>query len=317
MAGDQGDIIIEGNTIGYQGDDGLNLNTTMWCNSTSDGSNSQPCNPSLAGSSGGPASSLDVYSWWENIWFPGDQLAFFNSDFLLSGTSKVQSIVTNPNVSTELEFSSSSPARAQFLADLTYGGARYIIRNNVFLHNRGRGILLQTSEGLVTDNSFDGQTMHSIYVIASPFWGEGPGAQNLIVANNRISNPGNYIQNSSDSGSVLGAVIVAAENNQASTIPSSAPLHQNVIFSDNTVRDCPGPGFFLSTANNVIMRRNLLDNTNQSNTWLGSYGTANSAGSIVVTYSSNIFFQGNELGGSSGPISVDKHTTSGIRGATE
>jgi hypothetical protein len=39
MAGDQGDIIIEGNTIGYQGDDGLNLNATMWCNSVSSSSN--------------------------------------------------------------------------------------------------------------------------------------------------------------------------------------------------------------------------------------------------------------------------------------
>jgi hypothetical protein len=189
MAGDQGDIIIEGNTIGYQGDDGLNLNATMWCNSTANGSNAQKCNPSLAGASGGPASSLVVYNFFQNIWLPGHALGFFNSNFLLSGFSKVQGIVTNPNVSTEIQFSSPSSAKAQFLADLHYGGARYVIRNNNFLHNRARGVLLQTSDGLVMGNTFDGQTMHSIYVISSPFWGEGPGAQNLIVVNNKVYEP--------------------------------------------------------------------------------------------------------------------------------
>ena len=314
MAGNQGDIVIEGNTLAYQGDDGLNINATMWCNSSSSGSNNQPCNPSLAGSSGGPASGLFVYNWFENVWLPGDALGFFDSNFLLSGTIKVQSIVTNPHVSTELMFSKPSPAKAQFLADFNYGGARYIIRNNRFLHNRARGVLLQTSEGLVTGNVFDGQTLHSIYVISSPYWGEGPGAQNLTVANNTISHPGNYIQNTSSSSSVLGAVVVAAEDDTAFTIASPVPLHQNVIFADNTVRDAPGPGFFISTTNNVIMQRNHMDNTNQSGSYAATYGTATSASSIVVTQASNVFFQGNELCGSAGPISVDMDTTSGING---
>jgi membrane-bound ClpP family serine protease len=109
---------------------------------------------------------------------------------------------------------------------------------------------------------------------------------------------------------------VAAEDDTASTIPSSSPLHQNVIFSGNRVQDTPGPGFFISTTNNVIMRRNRLASTNQSEAYVATYGTASSAGSIVVTHASNVFFQGNELSGSSGPISVDQDSTSGITGLT-
>jgi hypothetical protein len=177
-------------------------------------------------------------------------------------------------------------------------------------------VLLQTSEGLVEGNRFDGQTLHSIYVISSPYWGEGPGAQNLIVANNRICHTGNYIQDSSRPASVLGAVVVAAEDNTAFTVPSSVALHQNVIFSDNTVEDAPGPGFFISTTNNVIMRGNHLVNTNRSDAWTATYGTATSAGSIVVTQASNVFFHANELSGSSGPVSIDADSTSGITGLT-
>jgi hypothetical protein len=311
-----GDIIIEGNTIGYQGDDGLNLNARMMCNGAVSGSNAQPCNPSLAGPSGGPASSLDVYSWWENIWLPGDQLIFLDPNLSLLGRSTIQKVFTNGHAFTQLSFSSPAPAAAQFLVDLRLGGARYIIRNNGFLHNRGRGVLLQTSEGLVEGNRFDGQTLHSIYVISSPYWGEGPGAQNLIVANNRICHTGNYIQDSSRPASVLGAVVVAAEDNTAFTVPSSVALHQNVIFSDNTVEDAPGPGFFISTTNNVIMRGNHLVNTNRSDAWTATYGTATSAGSIVVTQASNVFFHANELSGSSGPVSIDADSTSGITGLT-
>jgi hypothetical protein len=314
MSGDQGDIIIEGNTIGYQGDDGLNLNAQMWCNSMSSGSNAQPCNSSLAGASGGSASSLVVYDWYENVWVPADAVGFFEPDFFLLGFSKVESTVTNPHVSTELQFGTPSPSKGQFVADLNDAGARYIIRNNSFLHNRARGVLLQTAEGLVEGNTFDGQTLHSIYIISSPYWGEGPGAQNLVVANNQISNVGNYIQNASSPNSVLGAVVVAAEDNQANTISSSAPLHQNVIFSGNTVQDTPVPGFFISAANNVILSHNQLANTNQSSSYVGIYGTATSAGSIVVTHASNVFFQANELSGSSGPVSIDRDSTSGISG---
>jgi hypothetical protein len=316
MSADEGNIIIENNTIGYQGDDGLNLNAWLWCNSMKHESNNQPCYPSLAGAAGGSASSLNIYSWWENIWQVDDQLLFLDPNLFFTDLSTIQSVVTDGHVLTQLNFESSSPAQAQFLVDLRLNSARYLIRNNSFLHNRARGVLLQTSEGQLTGNTFDGQTLHSIYIISSPYWGEGPGAQNLVVANNKISNPGNYIQSTSDPSSVLGAVIVAAENNQAFTIPSWAPLHQNVIFSGNIVEDTPGPGFFISTANNVIMQNNQLANTNQALNWIGTYGTANSAGSIVVTQATNVFFQNNQIVGTSGPVSVDTESTSGISGLT-
>ena len=44
--------------------------------------------------------------------------------------------------------------------------------------------------------------------------------------------------------------------------------------------------------------------------WTATYDYAASAGSIVVAQASNIFFQGNRVSGSSGPVSVDKDSTS-------
>ena len=87
-----------------------------------------------------------------------------------------------------------------------------------------------------------------------------------------------------------------------------------MIFSGNTVQDTPGPGFFISAANNVILSHNQLANANQSSSYVGIYGTATSAGSVVVTHASNFFFPANKLSGSSGPVSIDRDSTSGISG---
>ncbi len=311
MAGNQGDILVEGNTIGYQGDDGLNLNASMWCNSMDSGSNAQPCNASLAGPSGGSATSLAVYGWWVDVWHPGDVLGFFGPDLFFTGASAVEGVTSVANVSTTLQFRDPSPATARFLADLTFGSARYVIRNNAFLHNRARGALLQTAEGMVVGNTFDGQTMHSIYIVNSPFWGEGPGAQNVTIAGNSISNVGNYFQASSLP--ILGAVVVATEDASANTIASPAPLHQNLVFSGNTIQDVPGPGLFVSAANNVIMEGNRLMDTNQVTSPVEMYGTANSNGAIVITGASNGYLHGNQMIGSSGPTSIDSSSTSGIK----
>jgi hypothetical protein len=69
-------------------------------------------------------------------------------------------------------------AASGFIAgDLTgSAGARYLIDHNVFAFNRARALLLQTPYGWVDQNTFVGQTLKEVYLLASQYWGEGPGA---------------------------------------------------------------------------------------------------------------------------------------------
>jgi hypothetical protein len=42
----------------------------------------------------------------------------------------------------------------------------------------------------VHDNRFVGQSLKEAYLLASQYWGEGPGAQELILSNNEFDGAG-------------------------------------------------------------------------------------------------------------------------------
>ena len=93
------------------------------------------------------------------------------------------------------------------------------------------------------------------------------------------------------------------------------PVHQNIIFMDNHVSEVPGPAFYISSANNVVLYRNTLQNTNShtlENKW-------NSAGDlnfpIVVNDASNILLRANTIGDAASgqdAVGFDPVTTTGI-----
>jgi Right handed beta helix region len=180
------------------------------------------------------------------------------------------------------------------------------VRNNQFLHNRARGALLQTPYGLVEGNTFSGQMMYPLLLTTFP--PEGPGAQNLLIANNQISDSG--------VGGGPGAIIIARQQLVYSALAHNPPAQQNLIFVDNLIHDVPGPAFYISSANAVTLYRNTLQNTNYQTTdnkWNGA-GDINSP--IVINDASNILLLHNSIHPApevKTPISVDAGTTTGIK----
>jgi hypothetical protein len=75
--------------------------------------------------------------------------------------------------------------------------------------------------------------MYALFLTAFP--PEGPGAQNVVIANNNISSGG--------VNGGPGAVIVSRERMVYSAPAHNPPVHQNIIFMDNVVSDVPGPPF--------------------------------------------------------------------------
>jgi Periplasmic copper-binding protein (NosD) len=184
--------------------------------------------------------------------------------------------------------------------------ARYIVRNNQFLHNRTRGILLQTSYGLVEGNTFAGQTMHALFLTTFP--PEGPGAQNVTIAGNSISGGG--------VNGGLGAVVLSRERNVYGQPARNPPVHQNLILMDNRINDVPGPAFYISSANNVVLYRNTVRNTNLlklENKWNGA-GDVNFP--VVINDASNVLLRRNAISAipsGRSAVFVDKATATGVR----
>jgi hypothetical protein len=152
-------------------------------------------------------------------------------------------------------------AASGFIAgDLTSSsGARYLIEDNAFVFNRARALLLQTPYGWVNRNTFVGQTLKQVYVLASQFWGEGPGAQELLLTHNRFEARDHDFLSGFFALDMLAeaADFPNAQDEFAGGKSAVPPINQNIVAADNIfTTDHPQALVNVSSANNVVFYRN-------------------------------------------------------------
>jgi hypothetical protein len=271
-----GDIIIENSNFAYQGDDGLNIHTGLLPVAVlpSCGSVKANCQLQL------PA-SFGVQN--------GDAIGLFSAWMRLMSVQTASCAGTACAVNVA-PIAAANGAYGGFVADMNLANPRYIVQNNSFSYNRGRGFLAQTPYGLVQNNSFVGQTKFPLYLRTSSGSDEGPGAQNVLFLNNQFSNTGYR-------GGV-GAVTLANENSQQDIIydptPASGgrPLYpgteQNLVFAKNNFNNLSEAAFYITSANNVVLYENTLSNTN---TYF-SYAVPNINAPVVIYDASNVLLSG-------------------------
>ena len=295
-----GDIIVEDSTFAYQGDDGLNIH----------------------GAIGGTAKAgLDFLHWTvggEGSWAPygwakDDPIGLFDNVLGFHGTTLFQSLSHAPS-GLQINLKDKVPNGTTRVSDLARVGARFVIRNNKYLYNRARGILLQSSFGLVENNTFIGQTGHGLILGVAPD-SEGPGAQNVIVRGNHFSNVGSIpqLQPLPQPDAAYGAMMISVQG-EANEANSQVPVHANLLLDSNTFTNLRGPGLFITRANDVVVVNNQFTNTNLSRLPFVNLGTANLGGSLVINHAHNIFLANNNMqGATTGPMSIDSKSTDGIK----
>lgn len=300
IADSSGDIIIENSTFAYQGDDGINIHGAL-------GMFDQEPDQSLHWKAGGE-STWAPYGWVPNT----DVIGFFSGTVGFLGTTSLTSL-SHPKIGLSINLKKNAPQTATEMVDLSRVGARFVIRNNQFLFNRPRGILLETSLGLVENNFFTGQTAHGIVVGVWP-GGEGPGVQNVVFRGNRFTNVGSFPpQAIPDQDVHLGALVVAVQDGPEN-VSSMIPVFESLIFDSNTFTNLQGPGLYLSRANAVTIINSQFQNTNLSpaNASLSATGLN---GAIVINHSHNVSLQGNTMY-HAGAIWIDPKSTAGISQAS-
>jgi parallel beta-helix repeat protein len=169
-----GNLLLESNDFGWQGDDDLNI-TGLLAAATLD-----------QNVSGAGWLQVDV-AWQNRLWSMtvGSDISLYNAGLSALGVSKVLAV----NPSAGLIQLSSLPANTTTLVIARTAGIpqNVVIRNNQFHDNRARGILIGGSNALIENNQIQRVTMEAVLVPAdSGYWYEGPGAQHVTVQNNTI-----------------------------------------------------------------------------------------------------------------------------------
>lgn len=300
-----GDVLVENSRFAFQGDDGMNLAsaTLMPVQAV------QQTSLKLAQTDFTPQS--------------GDPVVILNSALGLLGFSTINTISRDAAGNFDVQLSEAVPHTAtdSLVGDLNIMGARWIVRNNEFLDNRARAILPQTPYGLLEGNIMRGQTLASILIATL---NDVPpaattGVQDLQVLRNHISDSGPLAGNANapfpSHGFSPGAVMVASFLTNGLYDESGStdvPVNQHILLFENTVEHVPGPAFFLGSASDVTLSNNKIVDANTGPTYF--LGTANTSGSIVVSQAHDVAIVDTDMfGAKTGPASVDRHSTSGIK----
>ena len=259
-----GDIVLENSLLEYQSDDAIDVNTTMSRYTPTPVVNTTPMNTFTFDSSAPNVLAWPAYNQAQ----VGDEIGLFGHRLGFAGTARVVQVTYAPDGSSA-ELTLDHPIDPELIAntfiagDLTSSsGARFLIRNNDFRFNRARALVLQTPYGLVEDNRFIGQTLKEVYLLASQYWGEGLGAQEMVIARNRFDAIGHNVLSGFFALDVLGEA-PDFPNFQNELVGSNAALpaiNQNIIVAHNDfTTDAPRALINVSSANNVLFFENTVD----------------------------------------------------------
>ncbi len=230
-----GCFLIENCDFSRQGDDDVNINSGIGLVNSVDGSRT------LTFEADG-SMNLDA----------GDTAVFRNTRFdLMNYTAVVESCERLDNGQRQVTFTGDLPGSVKkgcFLFNRDNTGGNYVIRNNYFHEHRARSLLLQTSDGLVENNTFYKMTHNAIKIIMdiNGVWHEGTGADNILVRNNK------FIE-----CSVIGTEIIEVGTHLLD-MSNHSNAFTNIRIENNEFRDICGNLMVVNNVNNFVFKNNTI-----------------------------------------------------------
>ena len=288
--GMQADLILEGNDVGFQGDDSINIYSTT------------------ASISAVRSNEIDVAGVCDpdpmDTPIRGDMLAFFDPDYVYMDTARVVALTGDScgTLTLTLDHAVAGLGTTDNLLDLTQQPtARYIVRNNEFHECRCHGVVVNAPYGLIDANLMFDNSAGGIELQGGS--GAGPAATNLSITGNVISKPGQWAQ-------TMGAISLVAPGADGNIV--APPVFEKIRIADNAIENAPGPAIVATSASDFSIGLNRLANTNQVRASPASFGTLSTLDSIVVYQSSDgTVCDPYRTGKTTGPIGIDP-TDSGV-----
>ena len=182
----------------------------------------------------------------------GDTVVFRNANFDLTEiTAEVESCERMESGLRKVTFRNGIPRSVKegwFLFNRDNTGGNYVIRNNYFHEHRARGLLLQTSDGLVENNKFYKTTHNAIKIIMdiNGVWHEGTGADNIVVRNNQFVEC-----------AVIGTEVIEVGTHLLDKSNGSTAF-TNIRIENNEFRDICGNLMVVNNVNNFVFRSNTV-----------------------------------------------------------
>lgn len=280
----QADLILENNNVGYQGDDSVSIHSVTASISSVHGAQigvTGPCDPD----------PMDAP-------INGDELAFFDANFVYKGTARVVAATGNAcsTLSLTLDHAIAGLDTTSNLLDLTQQpSARFMVHDNYFHECRCHGVWVNAPYGQIDHNSMYGNSEGAVGFAGGA--GAGPGATNLAITRNFMNHPGQGTQHSG----TLSLIAPTADGNIV-----TSPVFEKIQIAGNVIENSPGPAIVTTSTRDFSFEGNVVFNANQVQTAPTTYGTLSTLDSILVYESSDGLVCGTErVGQTTGAIGDD------------
>lgn len=273
-----GDVLLSGNRISGQGDDGINLNN--------------PVHPIVSIDDAGQTLVLSKYS---RFIAADDMLAFFSEEGGYLGQARVRGkpkALGGLNNQVSLDRTVPGLKASSVVRDLSLISARFEVSDNTIEACNCHGLLVQWPNGRVQGNTFRDLRANAIRLLTDVgSWKEGVGAFNVIVHGNTISKSG--IDNSLPLPWAAISAYGGARGNRVATVPVNSYLD----ITDNTITDALQGCITIASTRNAKVTGNVCKSSN-----LQGPGKE----SINVLSSTRVILSGNKrIGASTGGIKSD------------
>lgn len=191
-------------------------------------------------------------------------------------------------------------AIGDYVGNLSRGSNNFIIRNNYFHDHRARGMLIQSSNGLILDNRIENVMAAAIQMTTDTnYWFEGFGCKNVVVKNNTIIGSNYATWERGPGGRHMAAINIVVDTKDGL---GDYPVHKYIEITDNIIIDTPGLAILAASASDVIIKNNTIINSNTqpfitsgSPLSTGKAIGAEAKGTIMITRASNVEISGNHL----------------------
>ena len=283
--GMRADFILQGNDIGYQGDDSVAIHATT------------SAITSVKGASIDVPAVCDPDPMDEPI--TGDALAFFDSNLVYKGTARVVSAKGTfcaATLNLTLDHAIAGLNTSDTLLDLSQqASARFIFRGNAMHECRCHGALVNAPYGSIDHNVMYDDSAGALGLNSGG--GVGIGATNLSFTDNLVGYSGQSTQTS-------GAIYAIGQNADGSI--ASSPVFENIKIQNNTIADTPGPAILVTSSRGFALNHNWIFNSNQTQTAPADYGDLSTLDSVLIYQSSDgTVCSTHKLGQTTGPIGID------------
>jgi hypothetical protein len=197
-------------------------------------------------------------------WRPGDLiLGFEPTRGEVLGKAQVVSASANQGTASThltldrpipgMKVSENADRNATYFMNLNLSSSNFVFRNNTFRNVRRFGILMQTHDGLVEDNTFEGVSSSSIIVRNSAGWPEGFATGNIVIRGNTIRD-GNF--DGSIAGYNAGDISVHVMRIDGRNGLSRAISQVEIL--DNTIINTGRRAISVASATDVTIAGNLI-----------------------------------------------------------